>query len=202
MYNLSGDFMKSIDQNITNEIIINKSRFICCLIKIQKLDDIDINIEKIKQEYKGATHYCYAYILGNLKKCSDDKEPSGTAGLPILNVLEKNELSNILCVVIRYFGGIKLGAGGLVRAYTNSVTSALEQALIKDLETVKKVKLSFSYDNIKSIDNILINSQITNKEFNEFIEYECLIKIAEYDSIKEKLNTLCINIELIEELTI
>ena len=117
--------MHTIKENIINEIVIQKSRFITCLYKINNKDEVNKHLDKIKDDYPFATHYCYAYRLDNIEKCSDDGEPKGTAGTPILHVLQMNNLTNILCVVIRYFGGIKLGAGGLVRAYTNSFVKAL-----------------------------------------------------------------------------
>ena len=126
-----------IRDDCNNEIIIKNSRFITFLIKINNLEQIQSNLEKLKKDYPKATHYCYAYIINSNKKSSDDGEPSGTAGIPILNVLEKEKLTNILCIVIRYFGGIKLGASGLVRAYTKSVKEALNK--------VKKIKLTTGY---------------------------------------------------------
>ena len=103
--------MYSIDKNVKNEIIINKSRFITFLFKLNKKDDVETLINKVKNEYKDATHYCYAYIIDGYMKCTDDGEPSKTAGAPLLNVLEKNKLDHILVIVVRYFGGIKLGTG-------------------------------------------------------------------------------------------
>ncbi len=172
--------------------IINKSKFICVLYKINNISDIDIYLDDIKNKYKGATHYCYAYILDSNKKCSDDKEPSGTAGLPILNVLEKNEMNNVLCIVVRYFGGIKLGAGGLVRAYTNSVTNALENN-ITDIKKGLKLELTFNYDKVKLVDN-LVKDNIIEKSFNEGIKYIVLITYDDYNNIKDKLNDIDINI--------
>ena len=117
--------MKTIeDSNYT--IVINKSKFICELLYINNQDEIDSKLKDIKHKYKGATHYCYAYIYDNNKRFNDDGEPGGTAGMPILNVLENNNLNHVLCVVIRYFGGIKLGAGGLVRAYTKSASEVIK----------------------------------------------------------------------------
>lgn len=184
--------MKTIIMNKEEITIINKSKFICALYKINNLDDIDIYLEDIKNKYKGATHYCYAYILDSNKKCSDDKEPSGTAGLPILNVLEKNEMNNVLCIVVRYFGGIKLGAGGLVRAYTNSVTNALENN-ITDIKKGLKLELTFNYDKVKLVDN-LVKDNIIEKSFNEGIKYIVLITYDDYNNIKDKLNDIDINI--------
>ncbi|MFA5407982.1 MAG: YigZ family protein, partial [Bacilli bacterium] len=108
--------MKTIKETFKNELTIKNSKFIAILFPLSNEDKIDEIINNLKSQYKNATHYCYAYIIDNIKHSNDDGEPSGTAGQPILNVLEGNDLNNVLCVVIRYFGGIKLGAGGLIRA--------------------------------------------------------------------------------------
>lgn len=184
--------MKTIIMNKEETTIINKSKFICVLYKINNISDIDIYLDDIKNKYKGATHYCYAYILDSNKKCSDDKEPSGTAGLPILNVLEKNEMNNVICIVVRYFGGIKLGAGGLVRAYTNSVTNALENN-ITDIKKGLKLELTFNYDKVKLVDN-LVKDNIIEESFNEGIKYIVLITYDDYNNIKDKLTDIDINI--------
>lgn len=189
--------MKSINKNVVNEIIINKSRFITKLIKINNEDEIKIKLDYIKKEYKDATHYCYAYIMGNTKRFNDDGEPGGTAGMPILNVLENNNLTNILCVVIRYFGGIKLGAGGLVRAYTKAVTEALNNAKIINLTDGFSINLEFDYNKIKIIDNILKDIKINYKEYDENIIYEFLIGKDKFNEIKKELenNSIKLNIE-------
>ena len=180
--------MKSIDKNTSHELIINKSRFICLLYNINSIDEINILLKNVKEEYKGATHYCYAHILDEIKRFSDDNEPSGTAGMPILNVLDSNNLNHILCIVVRYFGGIKLGAGGLVRAYTKSVTSCLENVNIIYLVEGKEITITFKYDNLKQIDNILKDINITNKDFSEVITYTFLISNNLYNEINELLN--------------
>lgn len=189
--------MKSINKNVVNEIIINKSRFITKLIKINNEDEVKIKLDYIKKEYKDATHYCYAYITGNTKRFNDDGEPGGTAGMPILNVLENNNLTNILCVVIRYFGGIKLGAGGLVRAYTKAVTEALNNTKIINLTDGFSVELEFDYNKIKIIDNILKDIKINYKEYDENIIYEFLIGKDKFNEIKKELenNSIKLNIE-------
>lgn len=112
---------------IENEIIIKKSKFITKLYEIDNTNCINEIIDDLKKEYKKATHICYAYIVNGQEKAVDDGEPSGTAGRPILNVLQKRKENNKLIVVIRYFGGIKLGAGGLVRAYTKSASEILKK---------------------------------------------------------------------------
>ena len=119
--------MYIIDKNAENEIIIKKSRFITKLYYTnQNLNRVNDIINELKKEYKKCTHICYSYIIGPNAKAVDDGEPSGTAGKPILNVLQKKDMTNVLCVVIRYFGGIKLGAGGLVRAYTKSASEVIK----------------------------------------------------------------------------
>lgn len=187
--------MKSIKNNVNNMIIINKSKFICYLYKINSIEDVDNYLVEIKNKYKDATHHCYAYILDNTKRFNDDKEPGGTAGMPILNVLEANKLNGILCIVVRYFGGIKLGAGGLVRAYTKSVTEALNTTEIYELKPGYLVTIEFDYDDIKKVDKLLENSNIIDKEFNDKIIYK--VEISEEDfiniqnlNIKSKKNIL------------
>lgn len=124
--------MYIIDKNIENEIIIKKSRFITKLYYLENTDEIQNIIDNLKKEHKKCTHICYAYVINGKEKAVDDGEPSGTAGRPILNVIQKKNVTNVLVVVIRYFGGIKLGAGGLVRAYTSSTSEAFKLVNLKE----------------------------------------------------------------------
>ena len=189
--------MKTIeDSNYT--IVINKSKFICELLYINNQDEIDSKLKDIKHKYKGATHYCYAYIYDNNKRFNDDGEPGGTAGMPILNVLENNNLNHVLCVVIRYFGGIKLGAGGLVRAYTKSVTSCLENTKIIDKKECQLIKITFSYDKVKIIDKI-INKNILLKEFENSITYTIAIFKDEVKNTLKLLENYIINLEILDD---
>lgn len=189
--------MNTIITNKESTIIINKSKFICCLYIINDIDEVYTYLNDIRDKYKDATHYCYAYIVDNQKRCNDDKEPSGTAGLPILNVLEKNDLTNVLCIVVRYFGGIKLGAGGLVRAYTGSVVSGLNNN-IKPITKGLEIEILFNYDKVKLIDNILKNN-IINKEFDEFVTYKFTISYDDYNLIKDKLKDICLKVNILSE---
>ncbi len=183
--------MKTIKENIESELIIKNSRFITFLIKLKE-NQINQILTELKEQYPKATHYCYAYIYNNDKACSDDGEPSKTAGSPMLNVLEKEELNQVLAVTIRYFGGIKLGAGGLVRAYTKSITEALKQANYLDLVEAYKVKLTFDYKEEKQI-NYLIGDHILEKNYQVTPTYIALIE-------KEKLDTLYnYSYEILEE---
>ncbi len=192
--------MKSIQKKITNEIIINKSKFITILTNINDIDKIKEELENIKKTYKDATHYCFAYIINNHEKCSDNGEPSGTAGMPILNVLKQNNLTNILCIVIRYFGGIKLGAGGLIRAYSTSASEALNKANIVNLVKGYKIIIEFSYDNIKQIDYLLKNIQI-KKDYSNNITYTFNIKEEKLNKIENELSKLS-KIKLKEQITL
>lgn len=119
----------TIVKNVEKEIVIEKSRFICSLQKVANEKEAQDFIKAIKKKYWDATHNCNAYLIDKLVQHSnDDGEPSGTAGVPILEVLKKADVQNVVAVVTRYFGGVKLGAGGLVRAYTNAVAGALQEA--------------------------------------------------------------------------
>jgi len=169
--------MKSVIDNKI-EIIIKKSKFITLTYNIDSIENVKNKLNELNEEYKDATHVCYAYIVNNEEKCSDNGEPSGTAGLPILNVLKKENLNNVLCVVIRYFGGIKLGAGGLVRAYSKACKESLN---IIELKKGYLIKITFDYTNENKINYLLNNSNIIEKKFNNQIVYTVKIKEEEFN---------------------
>ena len=184
--------MRTIKSNMTNEIIIKNSRFICVFMKINSTDISNI-LDRIKEEYPKATHYCYAYVYNDIQRFSDDGEPGGTAGMPMLNVLVKEELSNVLCVVIRYFGGIKLGAGGLVRAYTKSVTECLKVTDMMDLEEGYKIRLKFNYNDEKQVKYLLKEATILNEKYDLDVEYTVLVNNETFNNLKNY------NYEIIEK---
>ena len=175
--------MFTITNDIINEIIIKNSRFICIIHKIYDVNNINDYLNNIKSEYKDATHYCYAYIIDDKKKFSDDGEPSGTAGNPMLQVLDKNNLNYVLCVVIRYFGGIKLGAGGLVRAYTKSIAQCLEFANIKKLTYGYNIDITFNYECVNNVNCLLKDSNILNKNFSDKITYNLNVDYELYNKL-------------------
>ena len=187
--------MKSIKDNIENTIIIKNSKFITNIYRINNYIDIDNYINNIKDKYKDASHNCYGYIYENKRKCSDDGEPSGTAGNPILDVLDKNELSNVLVIVTRYFGGIKLGASGLIRAYSNCVCEVLKKCNIIDLINGYNIDIIFDYDIIKKIDYILNDVNIIYKEYKDKVKYnvnvndDTLNLLNNIDNIKVIINS-------------
>ena len=170
-----------------SSIVIKNSRFICSIYYLTLESDVHYYLDLIKKKYPDATHYCYAYIFDSVRRESDDGEPSGTAGIPILQVLEKNNLNHVLCIVVRYFGKIKLGAGGLVRAYTKSVTNCLVGHII----TLKKgllVSITLPYSSLKDIDYILRDFKILDKSFDEDIIYRVLIDEDCYNYLKKYSN--------------
>ena len=183
-----------ISFDCTKEIIIKKSRFICLLFKLENLDLVNKYIDDVKKNYKGANHYCYAYIIGSMEKCSDDGEPSGTAGMPILNILKKNNLVNVLCVVVRYFGGIKLGAAGLIRAYGNSVNEALKETKITEYITYTRLNITISYENIEKVKYILKEYNILEEIYQENIKLIVEIPSSLTKNIVNKLEPICKNI--------
>lgn len=193
--------MNTIKANIYETFIIKKSKFITKLYKINSKEDIDEILTELKKEYKDSTHICYAYIINGIEKCSDDGEPSGTAGIPILNILKKNNLTNILGVVIRYFGGIKLGAGGLVRAYSNSISDTLKLTDIISLEEGYLVELEFNYDQIKLIDYILNDKTVIDKSYDHNIIYKFYLSKEELNFIPE-LEKVAIHVSIKDKVLI
>lgn len=148
-------------------------------------------ISKISEEFKDATHNCSAYLVSDGEGYDDDGEPGGTAGRPMLNVLKKNNLQNSVAVVTRYFGGIKLGAGGLVRAYSKSVLETLAVAEIVEMEAYDLFKVTFGYQDIKSIDNDVRsqNLAVTGKEYDSLVRYTIATdNVEKIDGFKEKYN--------------
>ena len=181
--------MYTISNNSKYEIVIKNSKFITLLYKITDVSKVDYILDNVKKEYPNATHYCYGYIIDNYKKSSDDKEPTGTAGIPILKVLENNQLNYILAIVVRYFGGIKLGANGLIRAYSKSVANALKENNLKELINGLNIEITFDWNNIKQIDYLLQNIKINHKNFDNTITYNIDIPTSFLDTIiKYKMN--------------
>ena len=175
--------MKSILTKEIYEITIKNSKFIGVIIPIESLDDVKDNINTIKEEYKNATHYCYAFTLINNKGFSDDGEPNKTAGIPILKIIESNGLVNVLVVVIRYFGGIKLGPGGLIRAYSNTCKEVINKSTLVELINGIEASITFSYSKEKEVNYLLKNTIIKNKLYEENCTYIIETTIDILDSI-------------------
>ena len=152
-----GDYMLSIKNNVNNINIVNKSKFISFLYKINKIEDIDNILNNLRNKYKDSTHICYAYIINGIEKSSDDGEPKNSAGKPILESLKKNKLNFILAVVIRYYGGTKLGIGNLTRTYKNCISELIKSSEIIELIEYKNISISINYSLEKIINSILNN---------------------------------------------
>lgn len=172
--------MFTIKNDLNGELIVNKSRFITYVYKVNNVLEVNEKINELKVKYKDATHYCYSYIIDNIKRFNDDGEPSHTAGMPILNVLESKNLNYVLAVVIRYFGGIKLGAGGLVRAYTNAVSNTISNEFVIPIKRMLTKRITFDYSYINKINYILKENKITYKEFDKDVIYEFTYEEGNY----------------------
>ena len=169
----------TIYQNGEHQIEIKKSKFICHLFRIESEEQAKEYIAKIKKEHYKANHNCSAYMLGEnfeIQRSSDDGEPSGTAGVPMLEVLKKNQLQNTLAIVTRYFGGIKLGAGGLIRAYSTSVSEALKEIGIVQGKLQQILDIIIDYPQLGKLQNYLENEQIAIQEI-DYLE-QITVKVA------------------------
>lgn len=181
--------MFRIQQEIENKIIIQKSEFITHLFRVESIEDVNNILENIRKKYYDATHNCYAYIIGDnqdIQKCSDDGEPQKTAGAPMMDVLKKKNMTNILAVVTRYFGGILLGAGGLVRAYSSSVSEALAKAKLYTTIDVVDFIITTSYSGYNTIINIK-EINILNTSFTDSVIITGYIKKDLFDNLNEIL---------------
>jgi uncharacterized YigZ family protein len=172
------DSMKTIRKPVQSEINIKKSQFICCLFPTKNKRESKEIIQRLNKKYSDATHNCTAYIVSDGEGFDDDGEPGGTAGKPMINVLRKNELHNITAVVTRYFGGIKLGAGGLVRAYSKSVMEAVGAADIVEIEEYNVFKVTFEYSDIKVADSEVRNNslEVIDKDYSDKVTYYVVSK--------------------------
>ena len=192
--------MKSIINKEIDEITIKNSKFIGIIMPIESKDDVKNNLNKLKEEYKNATHYCYAFNLINDKGFSDDGEPNKTAGIPILNVIEGNNLVNVLVVVIRYFGGVKLGPGGLIRAYSQITKDVINKCTFIDLINGLVASITFTYSNEKEVNYLLKNSIIKSKDYEENCTYIIETTKEVLDSISNLVTINYVNEKIIPKL--
>lgn len=181
--------MFSIKNNDKYELIIKNSKFISLIFRVYNKYEVNDILDSIKKEYPNATHYCYGYVIDSDVRANDDNEPSGTAGYPILNQITSNYLNYTLIVVIRYFGGIKLGAGPLTRTYAKVAREVIRDNNIIELEKGYDIDIIFNYNDIKDIDYILDNSKVINKSFDENITYNVYVNKSVLDKLS-KYNTI------------
>lgn len=143
--------MKTILENYVTEIEVERSRFIALLYPLKSEVEVNSILDEIKKEYRNARHYCYAYRFNDSERASDDGEPKGTAGRPMLDLLQKNDLQHVLLVVVRYFGGTLLGAGRLLRTYVASGKAVLGLATIVPIQTVYKYQFKIQVDELDAV---------------------------------------------------
>lgn len=201
--------LKTIKENVSAEIVEKKSKFIANVFYIESTEEAENIIREMKKKYYDARHNCFAYSVyaedGIQNRYSDDGEPSGTAGSPMLNIITSRNLSNILVVVTRYFGGILLGTGGLVRAYTGAFQEALnnvvevnkdlglEACLIIEYSELEKVKYYFNQNDINIVDivydeKIKVIFEVTKEKYDTIIENKenLNFKYSDINIIKNK----------------
>lgn len=199
----------TIDTNVSAELVEKKSKFIADLFQVESKEEAEERIKEIKKKYHDAKHHCFAYITFDeegkkQERCSDDGEPSGTAGMPILTILKGKELCNVLVVVTRYFGGILLGTGGLVRAYQDATQKALNEIKFTTMEQGKVLKAIVEYSEIENVKyyckknniNIIKEEYSDNVEFFMEISNEMLNKLQ---SDIDKLSIKMTKIDILEE---
>lgn len=182
--------MLSIKNDDKYEEIVKSSKFISLIFQVHSIEEVKIKLDNVKKEYPNATHYCYAYVIDNTIKASDDKEPSKTAGTPILNQIQSHNLNYTLLVVVRYFGGIKLGTGLLTRTYAKVAREVIKKDNIILLTKGYNITITFNYTNIKDIDYLLSNSKILSKTYKDSITYNAIVS----EDLLQKLNNYNITI--------
>ena len=160
-----------IQKESEHEIEINKSRFICYLKRVKSEEEFRQFLSEIKKKHPKATHHCSALLIdSNIQRSNDDGEPSGTAGIPMLEVLRKRNMEQICAVTVRYFGGVLLGAGGLIRAYSRSVSEALDSTDIYEVKQLSVYQLDVDYSTASKIEKWLSNVRVLEKSYEEVVK--------------------------------
>lgn len=182
----------------SHEISIQKSKFIGYVSRAQTEEEAQLFIQKIKKEHHNATHNCSAYIIGDrdeIQKTNDDGEPGGTAGVPMLEVLKQLSLKNTVVVVTRYFGGIKLGAGGLIRAYSSTTSETIKHIGIVKGELMQGYSVTIAYPLLGKVENALDNSShiVDNKEYTENVTLTIYVHIDVQDEFEKDIINLTNN---------
>ena len=186
---------KTVAGAATASFIEKKSEFIGNIAPCRTEEEAIAFIQEIRRQHRKATHNCYAYILrdNNIARHSDDGEPGGTAGAPIFEVLKKEELTDVCCVVTRYFGGILLGAGGLVRAYTGGAKIAVEAAQIKEMRMAEQLRLTLDYSLYGKIGTALseFDVRVSNEDFAADVTLTLYITQEKSKEFSAQLTDIC-----------
>lgn len=171
-----------------NEIVIEKSRFIAFACSVSNVGQANLFIESVSKKHYDATHNCYAYVTADGQKFSDDGEPQGTAGMPILNAIKGRNLSNVAVVVTRYFGGIKLGAGGLVRAYGNSAGEVLDMAQKSEVKFCKVFCIRCAYSVACVCESVIQTfGKTVEKEYYDQVKLKAAVPEEFAEKFKEEI---------------
>lgn len=174
------------------EIVEKKSRFICNVLPINTEEEAIEFIEKTKKKYWDARHNCFAYVIGErqqIQRCSDDGEPSGTAGKPMLDILLGKKISNVVVVVTRYFGGTLLGTGGLVRAYQKSTQEGLEASVVFEKCYGNQVSIQTDYNGIGKLQYIAATMELhtLDTEYTDKVIMKLLVPVEQQDELEQKV---------------
>ena len=197
----------TIDKNTSAEITEKKSKFIANIFYVETVEEAEERIKEIKTLHRDARHNCFAFSIYNdgniINRFSDDGEPSGTAGSPMLNIINSKTITNILVVVTRYFGGILLGTGGLVRAYTGAFSEALNNITIVKKDLGKRISILVTYNDLEKLKYYLNKKeiQIVDLEYGENVKVIVDITDEKLDVLNNSINDLNFNIiekEIIE----
>ncbi|MCR5669407.1 MAG: YigZ family protein [Butyrivibrio sp.] len=183
---------KVITENGSGEIVEKKSRFIANVFYVENAKEAEEKIAEISKKYWDARHNCYAYVIGSGKeitKCSDNGEPSGTAGKPILEVINGSGITNILIIVTRYFGGVLLGTGGLVRAYTQAAQAGIEGSTVGEMVLARELTLEVAYNMVNNVQYFLAQNDIQIKDsvYEANVRFIICVKASELEKIKSGL---------------
>lgn len=181
--------MRTIKQSGEHELEVKKSRFLCALARVTDEAEAREFVQQRRKLHHDARHHCSAFVLGDLgevQKSSDDGEPAGTAGVPMLEVLRHHEITNVVAVVTRYFGGVLLGAGGLVRAYSGAVSAALEHVGTVERRPVRTVTTSVDYLVAGKLDNELRSAgyQVVDTEYQDVVRFHVHVPVPEVESFR------------------
>lgn len=194
--------MKVILESTTAEIVEKKSRFIANIFYSANVKDAEQKLNEIRKKYYDAKHNCFAYVIGvngEQVKSSDDGEPQGTAGHPMLDILKGNEITNCIAIVTRYFGGTLLGTGGLVRAYSDSLKAAIASAKLSEIKTAYEVAFDVSYDDYGKVEKLVQNYNNTNenggqnniysldKSFEDVVKLKYLVDTSIFEKLKKEI---------------
>ena len=202
--------MKVILKSTTAEIVEKKSRFIANIFYVANVEEAEQKLNEVKKKYYDAKHNCFAYIIGlngEQVKSSDDGEPQGTAGHPMLDILKGNEITNCIAIVTRYFGGTLLGTGGLVRAYSDSLKAAISLAKLSDIKEAYEVNFDVSYDDYGKVEKLIQNYNIMSnnseaagnratsiysldKTFEDVVKLKYLVSADTFENLKKEIINL------------